>query len=300
MLKQNYILFRKTPQCFWPSIAAIIFCILYSVYKFIEDSLLREFNYIDIVEHTDMMLGNSIYYYILFLYLSFEYTSIVKKNNVVESISTYTMSSIKRESQQLLILSIINVLLCMCMLVLCICLCILSGSSSTDFYIYTIKAIFTHVFMVNTCAVMTGLIISYINNTILAYLALFGFTIVAILQSGKFTFPAEDKIGSIQEISNIFCASLTYIPDEAALIPVNIHFLSKPLYIVFGVISVYLITNFFRYKKLSLIFATIFSVLCSFSFIYICNIPYNGSNPGYADDSSDLFANEQELLTPRK
>ena len=34
--------------------------------------------------------------------------------------------------------------------------------------------------MVNTCAVMTGLIISYINNTILAYLALFGFTIVAI------------------------------------------------------------------------------------------------------------------------
>lgn len=55
--------------------------------------------------------------------------------------------------------------------------------------------------MVNTCAVMTGLIISYINNTILAYLALFGFTIVAILQSGKFTFPAEDKIGSIQEIS---------------------------------------------------------------------------------------------------
>ena len=69
--------------------------------------------------------------------------------------------------------------------------------------------------MVNTCAVMTGLIISYINNTILAYLALFGFTIVAILQSGKFTFPAEDKIGSIQEISNIFCASLTYIPDEA-------------------------------------------------------------------------------------
>ena len=71
MLKQNYILFRKTPQCFWPSIAAIIFCILYSVYKFIEDSLLREFNYIDIVEHTDMMLGNSIYYYILFLYLSY-------------------------------------------------------------------------------------------------------------------------------------------------------------------------------------------------------------------------------------
>ena len=66
MLKQNYILFRKTPQCFWPSIATIIFCILYSVYKFIEDSLLREFNYIDIVEHTDMMLGNSIYYYILF------------------------------------------------------------------------------------------------------------------------------------------------------------------------------------------------------------------------------------------
>ena len=300
MLKQNYILFRKTPQCFWPSIVAIIFCILYSVYKFIEDSLLREFNYIDIVEHTDMMLGNSIYYYILFLYLSFEYTSIVKKTNVVESISTYTMSSIKRESQQLLILSIINVLLCMCMLVICICLCILSGSSSADFYIYTIKAIFTHVFMVNTCAVMTGLIISYINNTILAYLALFGFTIVAILQSGKFTFPAEDKIGSIQEISNIFCASLTYIPDEAALIPVNIHFLSKPLYIVFGVISVYLITNFFRYKKLSLIFATIFSVLCSFSFIYICNIPYNGSNPGYADDSSDLFANEQELLTPTK
>ena len=159
MLKQNYILFRKTPQCFWPSIAAIIFCISYSVYKFIEASLLREFNYIDIVEHTDMMLGNSIYYYILFLYLSFEYTSIVKKTNVVESISTYTMSSIKRESQQLLILSIINVLLCMCMLVLCICLCILSGSSSTDFYIYTIKAIFTHVFMVNTCAVMTGLII---------------------------------------------------------------------------------------------------------------------------------------------
>lgn len=104
MLKQNYILFRKTPQCFWPSIAAIIFCILYSVYKFIEDSLLREFNYIDIVEHTDMMLGNSIYYYILFLYLSFEYTSIVKKTNMVESISTYTMSSIKRESQQLLIL----------------------------------------------------------------------------------------------------------------------------------------------------------------------------------------------------
>ena len=49
MLKQNYILFRKTPQCFWPSIVAIIFCILYSVYKFIEDSLLREFNYIDIV-----------------------------------------------------------------------------------------------------------------------------------------------------------------------------------------------------------------------------------------------------------
>ena len=143
MLKQNYILFRKTPQCFWPSIVAIIFCILYSVYKFIEDSLLREFNYIDIVEHTDMMLGNSIYYYILFLYLSFEYTSIVKKTNVVESISTYTMSSIKRESQQLLILSIINVLLCMCMLVLCICLCILSGSSSADFYIYTIKAIFT-------------------------------------------------------------------------------------------------------------------------------------------------------------
>ena len=69
MLKQNYILFRKTPQCFWPSIAAIIFCISYSVYKFIEDSLLREFNYIDIVEHTDMMLGNSIYYYILFLSL---------------------------------------------------------------------------------------------------------------------------------------------------------------------------------------------------------------------------------------
>ena len=216
MLKQNYILFRKTPQCFWPSIAAIIFCILYSVYKFIEDSLLREFNYIDIVEHTDMMLGNSIYYYILFLYLSFEYISIVKKYNVVESISTYTMSSIKRESLQLLILSIINGLLCMFMFVLCICLCILSDSSSADFYIYTIKAIFTHVFMVNTCAVMTGLIISYINNTILAYLALFGFTIVAILQSGKFTFPAEDKIGSIQEISNIFCASLTYIPDEAA------------------------------------------------------------------------------------
>lgn len=297
MIKQNWILFRKTTQCFVASIIILLIWIGLIIYTHVAGYIAVDGN-VNIVSVLENSIRCEQFIFILFLFLSYEYLSQAGRYHAEECINTTQMFDILQKGCQIAILVAVNLFYFICIYISNIAFCILQHIQSMVYILYVGKVLVIYFLLVNVVAILLGTILSFINKASLAYAILILMGLLTSVRAEQLIYPGyQENLYGLSDFTQIFCVSARWGLDYVYLLPAELHFWVKPVYFIAFLTIVFLLLCFLKKRDKKFLYFTAAPAICGIACVYLWSLPCDGSFAGYADCEGQLYANEQTLLS---
>ena len=294
MIKQNWMLFRKTKQCFLVSIIMPVIWLGLIIYVYIATNGHYD---VTVVLRESIRLGK--YIFIMFLFLSYEYLSLAGRYHIEECINTTKVSGIVQRGYQIGILLTINLIYYICIYIVNIIICVLLHIYSLNYIIYIGKTLVIYFLLTNAVAILLGSILSFLNRSGVAYaiLILIGLAALIRAEQSLYYIGYKETLHGLSDFNQIFCVSDHWVLNQAYFHPTELHFWVKPVYFIAFLTIVFLLLCFSKTRNKKFLYFTAAPVICGIACVYLWSLPCDGSYAGYADYEEQVYASEQKLLS---
>ncbi len=204
----------------------IIYLLISTVYLIV--TFIRNYvNYGDMYETyalTGLLLVNSPISFAVYIVLSYEYMSHVKRSRLEECISVNRKSFLKGTLTRFLILMSVLLMYVFIVLTLQYITYKAIGTARNELMVQILQEIILYCFLPNVIAIMLGTIFSgFASKT--AYVFIIGITAAITI---SYYSSQEVEIGSWLDAFNILPITNRYVLNYAAFEPITLHFWSKP------------------------------------------------------------------------
>lgn len=300
MIKQNWILFRKTTQCFVASIVILLIWIGLIIYTHITGYIAVDGN-VNIVSVLRNSMRCEQFIFILFLFLSYEYLSQAGRYHVEECINTTQMFGILQRVYQIAILMAINFFYFICIYISNILLCILQHIQSVAYILYVGKVLVIYFLLVNVVAILLGAILSFMNKASFSYAILILMGLLTSVRAEQLIYPGyQENLYGLSDFTQIFCVAAKWSLDNAYLFPTELHFWVKPIYFIAFFSISFLLLCFIKRGDKRYLYFTITPIICGIVCVSLWFMPCDGNFAGYIDYTEQIYADEQKLLSEQK
>jgi hypothetical protein len=266
----------------------------------LSESLTQD-NQIDVAEIFRETLYYEIYIFIIFLFVSCEFMSQAKKYDMEECLRVTDSGMVKHKLLQISIMAFLNAVLFAVQYIFNIIVCVVAHTDSLDYIVYMGKALLIYSFGVNLVAILLGAIIAELNSASLRYISLVLFAFLAVVKNNQLDCGGSaDTLLSLEDFSQIFCASARWITNYAVFNPVELHFAVKPIYFIAVMMAILFSVFFAKTTKKHFILLSAISILIGAFGAFAWTVPCGGGYMGYQDNSDYVFGDERELLNQDK
>ena len=297
MIKQNWVLFRKTKQCFVAAIIILLIWLGWMTFGYIDLYIAVDGNF-SIVDILSDGIRYGQFIFIMFLFLSYEYLSQAGRYHAEECINTTQVSGIMQKGCQIAVLAAVNLFYFICIYILNIAFCILLHINSGAYILYVGKVLIIYFLLVNAVAILLGAILSFINKASLAYAVLILAGLLTIVRAEQLIHLGyQENLYGLSDFMQIFCVTARWSPNNAYLLPAELHFWVKPVYFIAFLTIVFLLLCFLKKRDKKFLYFTAAPAICGIACVYLWSLPCDGSFAGYADCEGQLYANEQTLFS---
>ncbi|MCM1500650.1 MAG: hypothetical protein NC124_19485 [Clostridium sp.] len=292
MIQQNLRLFRSIRQCF---LTYLVFFLL-SIGYILLDGFLQYSSMgraVDIVGILQGTLSVSVLAFIVFMYVTFEYLTHGRRCFAEECLCTLPVSKNMQESIQLVICIFIAFLYSICMLGANLVFVILLQTNSPEYILFMIRSLMIYLFLPIVIAILLGGILSYIRNTLFSYSILVLLTFYFTVRFYQIFYETESLFG-ISDWSQFFPVSANYGIQYGYLLPLDLHFIVKPFYLI-GILLILLLSVFYyRNPNRNIIFIQVTVMACVIGGIVIWRQPDSGCYYGYRDEEDKLYSDMEK------
>lgn len=288
-LRQQFLLFKKTRQCFWIMLIYMVLslgytpCVLLGI--FLKHGVF--INGFDVFLGLQCSLSGQLYGYIVFMFVTYEFLSLARSQRVSETLSCMPVSRLSQEKAQLLILFFINLFLFAVHFLENVILAVLTDNITGEYIWYSVKLLVLYVIGVNTIAILSGYMISMLPYKIIAYSTQVLLAFFAALRYQR-TMVGE-RFGTFTELTEFFSLSAKWATNEGFLIPVELHFWAKSLIVISALLFIVFIFLFVRVRKKRIILYEGLLILVMVACFGIWKQEISGSYPSYEDEETKLY-----------
>ncbi len=286
LFKNNYLLFKRTKQCYYTSILYFLIWFLIIFYSCISDYLINK-NMADVVGVLDISMEFQIFSFIIFTFVSYEYFTQTSYHSADEFLSCLKISRNKQVNVQIVWMMIFNIIYFLANIFVNILFNLLIKNINVEYFLYIFKLYFIYILCLNTIAILIGRILSFIKNRLYSYILLIVVVFVATIKCAQL-FYSVDKISKISDLTQIFCVSSLYGTNYSYFYPVDIHFISKSLFWIFILITIICIINAKSKIKEKLIYLSVLLPLTVVMFTF-WNKDTSGCYNGYDITTGELY-----------
>lgn len=295
ILRQQFHLFKKTKQCFWPMLIFAVISLLYAPYTILDIFLKHGvfINGFDVYSGLHCSLSGQLFGYIVFVFVTYEFMSLACTYKVAETLSCMKVSKLSQEEAQLLLLFCINMFLFVMHFLENAIMAVITDNFTGEYIWYIAKVLILYIIGVNTIAILSGYLISMIPYRVLAYT-------LQVLLAFSLTWRYQDimtpeQFGTFGELTQFFSLSAKWAGNAGFLIPVELHFWAKSLIVISALLFVVFLFSFMRVRKKRIIIYEGVLVIVMVGCFGIWKQKISGCYPSYEDTSEKLFYYDDEI-----
>lgn len=292
MIQQNLHLFKSIKQCFFTYLI-FLFC---SIGYILSDCILQYISMgscMDILGVLQDTLSITLYTFIIFMYITYEYLAHAKRCFAEECLCTMQISKSTQEIMQLMVCVCLGLIYIICMCGINIFFCFLLHADSSEYIFYMINVLFVYSFLPIVIGILVGGIFSYIQNSLFSYSFLVLLTLYFSIRFYQFFYNSETLFG-LSDFSQIFCVSANYSIQYGFLFPLELHFIIKPFYTIGMLLVILLSVFYYRIKDKKIIIGQAGIIICVIVCVVLWEKPCSGCYYGYEDQELLLYQDMDE------
>ena len=187
-------------------------------------------------------LAEALLAFIIFMYITYEYISLDKRCHAEECLSVLPVSKNIQEGHQILLCFLLNGLYACVMLLINLIFAVILKSGYLEFILFIAMAIFVYLFLPGCIAILIGAILPHIKNGFVEYGLLVLLAFYATIRNNQLLYTHE-KLFGMSDFTQFF--NVSNINQYGYLLPLDSHFVVKPIYTIFFLLVI-LLALFYR------------------------------------------------------
>lgn len=292
MFQQSKLLFKRTKQCFVPCLLYGVYILSICIYQLMKGYIYNKGLMSGLGSVTNI-LNTVLIGCIVFLFVTCEYFSQARMNQVEECLSTGKRNIRDWEWSQFLVCVWHHSFIFLLLVIVAFICCAMGQILSKSMLIYILCALFFHYYLVIIISILLGWLLSYIKIDLFRYVSMVGIAFYLTVRD-KQLFVGQEELYEISDFTQFFCVDANWVENLGFKYSVEPHFIIKPVMFILIVGLFILSVQLMRDKKtIYCLYISVFMILI-FGGYQIWNQPVSGCYYGYSDDTPEFYAGQYE------